>query len=96
MERAIRNDVNMDCETMSLAELNELYTKVGRLINEKRVHRYDELINKFIAAFRALKKEFPEERMYIEFEEYCNGCEQTVEFDVDILELLEEKFGLGD
>jgi hypothetical protein len=95
MERTMMDDVNVACETMSLAELNELYTKVGRLIDEKSARRRDELTNEFIAAFRALRKEFPEVRMPTEITEYCDGCECTVEFGVDILELLEDKYGLG-
>ena len=95
MERTMMDDVNTACDTMSLAELEALYTKVGRLIDEKRACRRDELTNEFVAAFRALRKEFPEARMPIEVVEYCDGCEQTVEFNVDILELLEDKYGLG-
>ena len=95
MGRTMMDDVNAACDAMSLAELNELYTKVGRLIDEKHTHRRDELTNEFIAAFRALRKEFPVVRMPIEVAEYCDGWEQTVEFDVDILELLEDKYGLG-
>lgn len=95
MGRAMMDDVNVACETMSLAELEALYTKVGRLIDEKRACRRDELTKEFIAAFRILREEFPEVRMPIEVVEYCDGCEQTVEFDVDILELLEDKYGLG-
>lgn len=95
MERTMMDDVNVACETMSLAELEALYSKVGRLIDEKHARRRDELTNEFIAAFRALRKEFPEVRMPTEITEYCDGCEQIVEFDVDILELLEDKYGLG-
>ena len=95
MERTMMDDVNAVCETMSLEELNELYTKVGRLIDEKRTCRRDELTKEFIAAFRILREEFPEVRMPIDVVEYCDGCEQTVELGVDILELLEEKYGLG-
>ncbi len=95
MGRTMMDDVNAACESMSLVELEALHAKVGRLIGEKHARRREELTNEFVAAFRALRKEFPEIRMPIEITEYCDGCECTVEFNVDILELLEDKYGLG-
>jgi hypothetical protein len=96
MERTMMDDVNVACETMSLAELEALYSKVGRLVDEKRIRRRDELTEEFIAAFRALRKEFPEVRMPVYFSTFCEECETDIDAEADILELMEDKFRLED
>ena len=54
MERTMMDDVNTACDTMSLAELEALYTKVGRLIDEKRADRKIELLANLTQAYREL------------------------------------------
>lgn len=95
MGRTMMDDVNVACESMSLAELEALYSKVGRLIDEKHTRRRDELTNEFIAAFRALRKEFPEVRMPVYFSTFCEECGTDIDAKADILELMEDEFGLG-
>lgn len=96
MKGITKDDVKVACETMSLAELNELYTKVGRLIDKKHARRREELTNEFVAAFRALRKEFPEVRMPVCFSTFCEEYETDIDAEADILELMEDKFGLED
>ena len=95
MEKTMMNDVNAACESMSLAELNELYTKVGRLIDEKSARRRVELTEEFVAAFRALRKEFPEVKMPVSVEVFCDECKEHIDTRADILEVMENNFGLG-
>lgn len=95
MERTMMDDVNAACDTMSLAELEALHAKVGRLIGEKHARRREELTNEFVAAFRALRKEFPEVEMPVYVNTYCDECNEYIGTHVDILELMEELFRLG-
>lgn len=95
MERTMMNDVNAACETMSLEELNELYTKVGRLIDEKCVDRKIELLANLTQAYRELRKEFPSERVYVDVEYECDKCGEEDEVSVNIYDLMDKYFGEG-
>jgi hypothetical protein len=92
MGRTMMDDVNVACESMSLAELNELYTKVGRLIDKKRADRKIELLGNLTQAYRELRKEFPGERVYVDVD-YGYGIEEVIK--VDIYDLMDKYFGEG-
>ena len=95
MERTMMDDVKVACETMSLAELNELYTKVGRLIDKKNADRKVELLANLTQAYRELRKEFPNERVYVDVDYECDKCGEEDEVSVNIYDLMDKYFGEG-
>lgn len=92
MARTMIDDVNAACDTMSLAELEALYTKVGRMIDEKYANRKVELLANLTRAYRELRQEFPDERVYVDVD-YGYGIEETVK--VNIYDLMDKYFGEG-
>lgn len=95
MGRTMMDDVNAACDAMSLAELNELYTKVGRLIDKKCADRKIELLANLTQAYRELRKEFPNERVYVDVDYECDKCGEEDEVSVNIYDLMDKYFGEG-
>lgn len=95
MGRTMMDDVNTACDTMSLAELEALYTKVGRLIDKKRADRKIELLANLTLAYRELRQEFPDERVYVDVDYECGKCGEEDEVSVDIYDLMDKYFGEG-
>ena len=87
--------VAVACEHMSLAELEALYSKVGRLVDEKRANRKVELLANLTQAYRELRKEFPNERVYVDVDYECGKCGEEDEVSVNIYDLMDKYFGEG-
>jgi hypothetical protein len=81
-------------EEMSLEELIELYTKVGRVIDQKTANKKVELMANLERAYRELRAFAPDFRIWGEVYARCDRCGEEDYFECELVEALDKFYGV--
>ncbi len=95
MGRTMMDDVNTACDTMSLAELEALYTKVGRLIDEKTADKKIELMANLEQAYKELRAFAPDFKIWGEVYVRCDRCGEEDYVECELVEALDKFYCVG-